>query len=33
MPLVVVELYRMIGYFFIGSLGTLLTTEMAKYKG
>ena len=31
-PLVVVELYRMLGYFFIGALGALLTTEMAKYK-
>ena len=31
-PLVVVELYRMLGYYFIGALGTLLTTEMAKYK-
>jgi hypothetical protein len=28
----VVELYRMLGYFFIGALGALLTTEMAKYK-
>ena len=31
-PLVIVELYRMLGYFFIGALGALLTTEMAKYK-
>lgn len=31
-PIVVIELYRMLGYFFIGALGALLTTEMAKYK-
>jgi hypothetical protein len=31
-PFIVIELYRMFGYFFMGSLATLLTTEMAKYK-
>jgi len=31
-PVIVIELYRMLGYFFIGALGCLLTTELAKYK-
>ena len=31
-PVIFIELYRMLGYFFIGALGCLLTTELAKYK-
>ena len=31
-PVIVIELYRILGYFFIGALGCLLTTELAKYK-
>lgn len=31
-PWVVIELYRILGYFTLGALCTLLTTEMAKYK-
>ena len=31
-PVVVIEIYRMLGYFFVGALGCLLTTELAKYK-
>jgi len=32
LPVIVIELYRILGYFFIGALGCLLTTELAKYK-
>lgn len=32
MPWVLIELYRVMGYFTLGALCTLLTTEMAKYK-
>ena len=31
-PVIIIELYRILGYFFIGALGCLLTTELAKYK-
>ncbi len=31
-PWVLIELYRILGYFAIGALCSLLTTEMAKYK-
>ena len=31
-PWVVIELYRILGYFTLGALCSLLTTEMAKYK-
>eukprot|EP00096_Caligus_rogercresseyi_P011296 TRINITY_DN4403_c0_g1_i1.p1 TRINITY_DN4403_c0_g1~~TRINITY_DN4403_c0_g1_i1.p1 ORF type:complete len:339 (-),score=72.03 TRINITY_DN4403_c0_g1_i1:1314-2330(-) len=31
-PWIFIELYRMYGYFGLGALATLLTTEMAKYK-
>ncbi len=31
-PWVLIELYRIVGYFAIGALCSLLTTEMAKYK-
>ena len=31
-PVIFIELYRILGYFFIGALGCLLTTELAKYK-
>jgi phosphatidate phosphatase len=31
-PVILIELYRILGYFFIGGLGCLLTTELAKYK-
>ncbi len=31
-PWVVIELYRILGYFALGALFSLLTTEMAKYK-
>ena len=31
-PVIVIELYRMLGYFFVGALGCLLTAELAKYK-
>jgi phosphatidate phosphatase len=31
-PWVVIELYRILGYFALGSLCTLLTTELAKFK-
>ena len=31
-PVIFIELYRMLGYFFVGALGCLLTTELAKYK-
>jgi len=31
-PWVLLELYRIFGYYWLGALATLLTTEMAKYK-
>ena len=31
-PTIVIELYRLLGYFFVGALGCLLTVELAKYK-
>lgn len=31
-PWIIIELYRILGYFALGALCTLLTTELAKYK-